>query len=157
MIPEKQLAEFERLSKEWVLKYSVGSVTAPEIELIGITAALAKAAVIGIQSLIEQMPELLSNRTIVLLDGSHNWLAKSDLPFFIITKTKADMDCASVSAASIIAKTYRDNLMISESERNSDKYGWASNKGYGAASHYASIKEFGIDPLWHRVSWIKEK
>jgi ribonuclease HII len=157
MIPEKQRPEFERLSKEWVLGYAIGSVSASEVDLIGITAALAKAAVNAIQSLREQLPELEDKRTIVLLDGSHNWLSKSNLPFFVITRIKADMECASVSAASIIAKTYRDNLMISESVKNSNKYGWASNKGYGAPSHYAAIKEFGTDPIWHRLSWIKNK
>lgn len=157
MIPEKQRPEFERLSKEWVLGYAVGSVTAPEIDSIGITAALAKAAVEGIGSLREQFPELESKRTIILLDGTHNWLSKSNLPFFVVTRAKADMDCASVSAASIIAKTYRDELMIAQSGKNLDRYGWASNKGYGAASHYTAIKEFGTDPLWHRLSWIKDK
>ncbi|MBV8300538.1 MAG: ribonuclease HII [Candidatus Dormibacteraeota bacterium] len=56
----------------------------------------------------------------------------------------------SVSAASIIAKVYRDSLMQGLHEQ-APHYGWARNKGYGAAEHRAAIREYGPHPLHRRV------
>ena len=54
----------------------------------------------------------------------------------------ADRDCASVSAASILAKVARDARMV-ELDAEAPDYGWASNKGYGAAVHRAAIDRIG--------------
>jgi ribonuclease HII len=56
-----------------------------------------------------------------------------------------------ISAASIIAKEYRDRIMIA-ADRDFPGYGWASNKGYGAAVHMAALREIGPTPL-HRKSF----
>jgi ribonuclease HII len=56
-----------------------------------------------------------------------------------------------ISAASIIAKEHRDRLMIA-ADRDYPGYGWASNKGYGAAAHLAALRQRGPTPL-HRKSF----
>ena len=56
-----------------------------------------------------------------------------------------------ISAASIIAKEYRDRIMIA-ADQDYPGYGWASNKGYGAAAHLAALKLLGPTPL-HRASF----
>ena len=70
-----------------------------------------------------------------------------------MTRVKADQDCAVVSAASIVAKVTRDELMVSLDAQHPE-YGWASNKGYGAAVHMEAIKTIGLTP-YHRASWVK--
>jgi len=58
---------------------------------------------------------------------------------------------ANISAASIIAKEYRDRLMI-EVDKEYPEYGWVSNKGYGSKTHIEAIKKFGPTP-YHRKSF----
>ncbi len=58
------------------------------------------------------------------------------------TRIKADRDCASVSAASVIAKVHRDRHMI-EADDVHPGYLWKSNKGYASTEHYAAIHEIG--------------
>jgi ribonuclease HII len=69
----------------------------------------------------------------------------------IITQIKADLTCASVAAASIVAKTTRDQMMA-ELSKEFPNYFWAENKGYAAPEHLEAIKSFGATK-YHRVSW----
>jgi ribonuclease HII len=64
---------------------------------------------------------------------------------------KGDQVAISISAASILAKVYRDRIMI-ELSKKFPQYGLASHKGYITASHTAAIKEFGVLPI-HRKSF----
>ena len=67
---------------------------------------------------------------------------------------KGDEKSFSIAAASIIAKVYRDNLMISISKKNKHKdYGWEKNKGYGTSSHRKAILKYGISG-YHRVHFV---
>jgi ribonuclease HII len=72
-----------------------------------------------------------------------------DIP--ITTRIKADMQCLSVAAASVLAKVERDALMATYDEQD-PRYGWAGNKGYGTAAHRQAIIEHGPCRL-HRRSW----
>ncbi|HAK12272.1 MAG TPA: ribonuclease HII, partial [Chitinophagaceae bacterium] len=56
---------------------------------------------------------------------------------------KGDGKFASIAAASILAKTYRDDYMLQMHEQY-PQYDWASNKGYGTATHRKAIAEFGL-------------
>jgi ribonuclease HII len=67
------------------------------------------------------------------------------------TLVKADQTCASVSAASVLAKCERDQMMI-ELALTYPGYDWASNKGYGSASHIAALSALGVSAV-HRRSW----
>ncbi|MDY7556088.1 hypothetical protein [Cryobacterium sp. 10C3] len=89
----------------------------------------------------------------MLLDGNDDYLNKAlATPLSVLTRIKADQDCASVSAASVIAKVHRDRLMIA-ADAVTPGYGWAGNKGYGSAEHMAAIGRLGPTGL-HRKSWL---
>lgn len=64
---------------------------------------------------------------------------------------KGDATCASIMAASVIAKVYRDTLMT-EYDRRYPGYGFAAHKGYATAAHRAALRELGPSPI-HRMSW----
>lgn len=156
LIPEKQRKDYREQALEWVLAGAVGSVDASGVDNMGITHSLGEAARQAILEVEAKLPEIKQKRTIILLDGSHNWLAQLALPYFVITKVKADLDCGSVSAASILAKVYRDSLMVTKSAEIEDIYSWNKNKGYGAKAHYEAIALHGVLDGWHRVTWIKK-
>ncbi|OJV30105.1 MAG: ribonuclease HII [Actinobacteria bacterium 69-20] len=78
----------------------------------------------------------------VILDSFHG---------SVVTRIKADRDCASVAAASVLAKVARDALMVDLHGRYAH-FGWAGNKGYGTAEHLAAIARHGPCEL-HRRSW----
>jgi ribonuclease HII len=156
LIRESQRLEFSNIAKEWVHSYGIGAVGGSEVDSKGIIPALRSAGEQAVQKALAGFSSALEGKSIVLLDGSHNWLSDSKLvPFFTITKTKADRDCASVSASSIIAKVYRDDIMLNLAAEH-PAYGWDSNKGYGAASHYEAIQNFGLVEGIHRKTWIKK-
>ncbi|MBG0739122.1 ribonuclease HII [Paeniglutamicibacter antarcticus] len=69
----------------------------------------------------------------------------------VYTKVKADMQCLSVAAASVLAKVERDGMLIELDAVHPD-FGWAVNKGYATASHRAAIAAHGPSP-YHRLSW----
>lgn len=66
---------------------------------------------------------------------------------------KGDAKSISIAAASIVAKVTRDRMMV-EYDKTMPEYGFASNKGYGAAAHIEALKKYGPSPI-HRASFIK--
>ena len=137
----------------WVVGYAVGHATAAEIDEIGIIAALRRAGRRALAALPEQ-PD------VILLDGNHNWLAgpaQADLFDDVVEiapvrlKIKADLTCASVAAASVLAKTDRDALMVTLADTYPD-YGWHENKGYATPEHMDAIRRHGTCEQ-HRRSW----
>jgi ribonuclease HII len=88
---------------------------------------------------------------VIILDGNNSFLMEEDNGPRVITRVKADQNCACVSAASVIAKVERDALMTQLHEQF-PHYGWSGNKGYGAAIHTDAIKTYGVTDL-HRKSW----
>lgn len=83
-----------------------------------------------------------------LIDGPH---IPKGLPCGATAVVKGDARSLSIAAASIIAKSYRDQLMQTLAS-DYPAYGWASNAGYGSAAHMAALKEFGPTPH-HRRSF----
>jgi len=158
-----KISERERLEplvRAWSVASAVGHASAAEIDALGIIAALrlagnrAWAAVLAAGV----TPE------VVLLDGSHNWLTTPaqaslfdegpaepgcDAP--VHTLVKADMQCLSVAAASVLAKVERDRQMAALHEEF-PAFGWNENKGYGTAAHKDALRTAGPSP-YHRVSW----
>jgi ribonuclease HII len=90
---------------------------------------------------------------VVLLDGSQDWLSRvlAD-PVPVVTRVKADRDCSSVAAASIVAKVERDQLMRDFGEVF-PAYGFTSHKGYGAPVHMAALRQVGLSPI-HRRTFV---
>ena len=140
----------------WALATAVGDCEPDEIDAIGMTAALRLAANRALNSL-ELSPD------IAILDGSHNWLTPPTRDLFsdppaepeftgkVMMKVKADMSCASVAAASVVAKVHRDALMR-QYEADFPGYGFADNVGYGTGAHREAISQKGLTKI-HRHSW----
>ncbi len=93
---------------------------------------------------VEQRPD------IVYLDGKYNFLG-TDVP--VRTLIRGDQLCASIAAASIIAKVARDELMRHAADLYPE-YGFETHVGYGTPRHLAAIRKYGLTPL-HRRSFIK--
>lgn len=74
-----------------------------------------------------------------------------DLPLPQMCVVKGDATCASIMAASILAKVYRDGLMV-EYDRQYPGYGFAEHKGYATPAHRRALRELGPSPI-HRMSW----
>lgn len=147
--------------QRWATSYAVGHASAEEIDAHGIMVAMRVAGLRALAGLSVQ-PDL------VLLDGNHDYLTPPEqmllfdevtevlpLPAVsvprVVTRVKADMRCAGVAAASILAKCTRDALMV-EYARQHPEYGWDVNKGYSAPDHVEALRRHGPSPL-HRRSW----
>ncbi|WP_024288831.1 ribonuclease HII [Cellulomonas sp. KRMCY2] len=147
----------------WGTARAVGHASPAEIDELGIIAALRLA---GRRAL----AQLAVPVDLVLLDGSHDWLSAPaqgglfdepapasalDQPGHrepaVRTRVKADQTCASVAAASVLAKCERDALMVGLAEGH-PAYGWHENKGYGAPEHLAALRLLGPCDL-HRRTW----
>ena len=152
MLSEKRRVELAPLTVDWAVHTSVGLASALEVDQIGIVAALGLAAKRGLVALHESGADI--GASVILLDGSHDWLNPAlSSPLRVQTRVKADRDCSSVAAASVVAKVHRDTLMI-EADVLQPGYGWAGNKGYGSAEHMAAIIALGATDL-HRRTWLK--
>jgi ribonuclease HII len=142
----KQLTKEEReqmrpvIEKE-SLAFSVASVNNNEIDRINILQASFKAMHLALDKL-NYTPEIL------LIDGNRFKVYKK-LPHHCIIK--GDGMYASIAAASILAKTYRDDYMTNLHEKHK-VYCWHNNKGYGTREHRNAIKEHGLC-RYHRKSF----
>jgi ribonuclease HII len=130
---------------------AVGLATAEEVDRLGIMACLGLAGTRALEQLYDAGAPV--SQAVVLLDGSHDWLTAygHGVPT-VRTRVKADRDCASVAAASVIAKVHRDRLMI-DADDVIPGYGWKGNKGYASVEHYAAINDLGPSEL-HRRTWL---
>lgn len=156
-------AERERLEplvRKWSVASAVGHASAAEIDALGIIAALRLA---GTRAWLDVLAAGITP-DIVLLDGSHNWLSPAEQPSLfddppsdagcdapVHTRVKADMQCLSVAAASVIAKVERDQQMRQLHAEFPD-FGWDINKGYATSLHRDALRAAGPTP-YHRVSW----
>jgi ribonuclease HII len=142
----KQLTAEERnelriVIEKVAISFAVASIDHEEIDRINILKAAIKAMHISVSQL-KPKPELL------LIDGNY-FLKYKRTPHRCFVK--GDGTYASIAAASILAKTYRDEFMIRLHEEF-PHYNWASNKGYGTPAHRKAIEEHGICK-YHRKSW----
>ncbi|HEX4057749.1 MAG TPA: ribonuclease HII [Galbitalea sp.] len=154
MLSEKRREELAPQAAGWALLSAVGLATASEVDEFGIIIALGLA---GKRALI-QLHELGASiaESVLLLDGSYNWLTPAlQSPLRVRTRIKADRDCASVAAASVVAKVHRDRMMIAY-DSEYPGYGWTGNKGYGSAEHFAAIDSLGPSAL-HRMTWLHSR
>ena len=142
----KQLTKEQRehlrpiIEKESIA-YSVASVDNNEIDLINILQASYKAMHLALN-------KLKSNPDILLIDGN-SFKPYKKVPHHCIIK--GDGLYASIAAASILAKTYRDDYML-RLHKKYKVYCWNNNKGYGTMEHRNAIKEHGLCD-YHRKSF----
>jgi ribonuclease HII len=154
MLSEKKREMLAPLAAGWALFSAVGLATAEEVDTLGIMKSLGLAGKRALLQLHEAGASI--TESILLLDGSFDWLTPVlSTPLRVRTRVKADRDCASVAAASVVAKVHRDRIMI-EADADYPGYGWVGNKGYGSADHYAAIDALGPSAL-HRKTWLHER
>jgi len=138
----------------WVRGWAVGEASAAEIDELGIMACLGLAGARAYAALTAAQEVALD--TPLLLDGNYDWLSASiERRARVTTRIKADRDCASVAAASVIAKVHRDRGMR-VSHEDFPVYGWDENKGYSSRGHFAALAEHGPSAL-HRHTWLHER
>lgn len=142
----KQLSEKNRyalrpLIEQEAIAWGIGVVIAPEIDAINIL----KASFLAMHRAIEQLkvqPQAL------LIDGNR-FTPYKEIPFTCMVK--GDGRFLSIAAASILAKTYRDDYMLQLAEEY-PSYGWQQNKGYPTRAHREAISKHGITP-YHRKTF----
>ena len=164
--------------QEWC-SYAIGHTTPAEIDVLGMTYALRLAAQRALADLayrglypeavlLDGKHDWLSPQPANLLDSidpvyrryedllhrvwhSDDSNARNGWDGPVTMIIKGDYQCASIAAASVVAKVERDALMGSLAAENSH-YGWAKNKGYGSVAHRQAISEYGPS-VYHRLSW----
>jgi ribonuclease HII len=142
----KQLTEKKRYKLREIIQHdavawAVGIVTPEEIDKINIL----NASILAMHRALDQLkvrPEA------IIVDGNR-FKTYYDIPHTTIVK--GDGKYLSIAAASILAKTYRDDYM-NELAKEYPQYDWLSNKGYPTKKHREAIKQFGITP-YHRKSY----
>lgn len=142
----KKLTERQRYAlREQIMAdaeaWAVGEVTPGEIDRINIL----KASFLAMHRALDMLkvrPEA------VIVDGNR-FVPYRDLPY--TTVVKGDGKYQAIAAASILAKTFRDDYMKSL-HREYPCYGWDGNKGYPTAEHRRAIREHGVSP-YHRMSY----
>lgn len=178
LIDSKALTEKKRkamvpLIEDWCVS-AVGHASPAEIDALGITVALRLAG----QRALASVAARGAYPDYVLLDGKHDWLTPPQTDLFadldpaarlyrelveeawegqggwfgpVQMEIKGDYRCASIAAASVVAKVERDQLMDTL-DQDYPAYGWARNKGYGSPGHRAALTEQGPS-IHHRLSW----
>lgn len=139
--------------RRWCQASAVGHASAAEIDTWGIIAALRLAGQRALAQVADggYLPEA------VILDGRHDYLTSPPgMPSLIgptpvVLRVKADRYCASVAAASVLAKCERDQIM-KDLHPQFPEFGWAENKGYAAPGHIDALRSGGPSH-WHRRSW----
>lgn len=139
-LSSKQRNEIAEQLRTDAVAFAVGQVEADEIDRINILQATKRAMRLAVASL-EPNPDFL------LIDAVQ--LKELSLPQKAIIR--GDAISASIAAASILAKTYRDNLMT-DYDAVYPQYGFASHVGYGTRAHFDAIHRYGICPL-HRKTF----
>ena len=142
----KQLSALTRetLRKEIcenAVSWNVAMVDNNEIDHINILRATYKAMHLAIEGL-SRKPEFL------LVDGNY-FIPFKDIPFKTIIE--GDSKFMSIAAASVLAKTYRDEYMIKLHDEY-PQYGWKTNKGYPTPEHKEAIEKYGVTP-YHRKTF----
>ena len=152
----KQLTEKERLTLRPLIEqhakaWAVVEVTAEEIDRINIL----KASILGMQRALDRLTIRPEH---IIVDGN-KW--KPYIPEGEVmeiparTVVKGDGKYLSIAAASVLAKTYRDEYMMRLHEQY-PQYHWDTNMGYPTKAHYEAIRQYGITP-YHRKTFKLNK
>jgi ribonuclease HII len=136
-----------RLIRATAAGIGIGWVSAAEIDAYGLGWAIHQSGLRALQSLLESLTTPPIVMPLIILDGSHNYLASSHHSQAIV---RADDTVPTVSAASVIAKVARDAYITSLARRYSH-YGFDRHKGYGTPDHARALHQHGPSPV-HRLS-----
>ena len=123
--------------------FGIAFATVDEIEALNIKGATYLAMERAIADM-DPAPVL------ALVDGND----KNTLSIPAVKVVKGDSLCASIAAASVLAKVTRDCYM-DDLDALDPQYGFAKHKGYGTAAHYAALREYGPSPV-HRPTYLRK-
>jgi ribonuclease HII len=140
-VTEKNRIELRAIIESSAISFAVASVGNEEIDQINILKASFKAMHLAIDQL-KKRPQFL------IIDGNR-FIPYKKLPHQCIIK--GDGIYTSIAAASILAKTYRDEHML-QLHAQFPQYDWENNKGYGTAKHRLEIEKSGLC-IYHRKSF----
>ena len=138
---KKQREEMEIVIRNEALAFQIGVIDNLKIDDINILKATFRAMNIAV-NVLQPAPDFL------LIDGNR-FTPETFIPFKCFVK--GDATYASIAAASILAKTHRDQLMFRMHEEY-PHYNWAKNKGYPTEEHRRAILKFGATP-YHRLTF----
>ena len=146
----KQMSERNRdLLREVICReavaWAVQEVSAARIDEINILNASFEGMSLAVEQLNPQ-PQFLA------IDGNR-FRTKLDIPYQCIVK--GDGKLANIAAASVLAKTFRDEYMR-RIDAEYPMYGWAKNKGYPTKDHRLAVRKYGLSP-YHRVTFNHEQ
>ncbi|WKD85896.1 Ribonuclease HII [Polaribacter huanghezhanensis] len=140
-LSEKQRKELRPIIEQKAIAFGVSFVDEKEVDTINVL----QASIVGMQRSIEQLdpqPEF------IIVDGN-KFKTYKKVPHETIVK--GDAKYLSIAAASVLAKTYRDEFM-EKIHQEFPMYNWKQNKGYPTKQHRNAIREFGIT-AYHRKTF----
>ena len=140
-LTERRRYELRSIIERDAVAWAVGIVTPEEIDRINILNA-------SILAMHRALDQLTVHPEAIIVDGNR-FKTYHDLPHTTIVK--GDGKYMAIAAASILAKTYRDDYMGQLAEEY-PQYDWQSNKGYPTRKHREAIREHGTTP-YHRMSY----
>lgn len=140
-ISEKKRELLRPIIEKEALAFAVVLVGHKKIDKINIL----NASILAMQ---KAVGKLKTKPTLLLIDGNR-FKQYKDIQHKTIVK--GDSKYASIAAASVLAKTYRDDYMQKLHKKHSE-YSWNNNKGYPTKAHRQAIKEFGVTPF-HRITF----
>ena len=140
-LTEKKRYQLREIIERDAVAWAVGIVTPEEIDKVNILNA-------SILAMHRALNQLKVRPEAIIVDGNR-FKPYQELPHTTIVK--GDGKYLSIAAASILAKTYRDDYM-NQLAGEYPQYDWRSNKGYPTKKHREAIKQFGITP-YHRKSY----
>ena len=140
-IKEKTRYALRDMIQKVAISWAVAKIDAPEIDEINILNASIKAMHLSLD-------QLKKKPSFIIIDGNR-FKPYKNIPHATIIK--GDGQYFSIAAASILAKTYRDDFMLEHHEKY-PQYNWKKNKGYGTLDHRRAIAEFGRCSM-HRESF----
>lgn len=140
-LTEKQRYRLRPIIENAAIAWSIGKVTAQEIDKINIL----NASILAMHRAIEQLKIIPEH---ILVDGNR-FKPYKFIPYRTIIK--GDAKFLSIAAASVLAKTYRDDYMI-QLHAEYPIYQWNENKGYPTNKHRAAIMQYGTSP-YHRMTF----
>ncbi|MBQ4092250.1 MAG: ribonuclease HII [Firmicutes bacterium] len=143
-LTEKRRFALEPIIKEQAVAWAVTRVEHDEIDEINILEASLKAMKMALE-------QLSVKAEAVLIDGPHG-LRNVELPMEAVVK--GDARSASIAAASILAKTERDRVMVAYDELYPE-YGFKKHKGYPTKAHREAVKEYGFSPIHRKTFKVK--
>ncbi len=146
-LTDKQRQHLRLWIEQHATAWAVAEVTAEEIDHINIL----NASILAMQRALDQLTIRPEH---ILVDGNKwkPYIPEGEIMAIPATTiVKGDASYLSIAAASILAKTYRDEYMKRLSQEY-PQYGWDRNMGYPTAEHYAAIRQFGITP-YHRKTF----